>query len=209
MHPSDDEPRSLRRFDPAVRLVHRGTAVLMGTCIVTAAFLYLPPLSIAVGHRYVVKLVHVYAGFALPSPLLLGLRSPAVRADLSRLNRFTPVDRAWLSRTARGARTLRVGKFNAGQKLNGALSAGATLVLLGTGVLMFFTELARLTLRTGATFVHDWTALALGLLVLGHVVKASRDQDASAGMRTGDVPLEWAREHHPAWADKFLEEDIG
>ncbi len=185
-----------------MRRVHRATAVLMGTCMVTAAFLYLPPLSIVLGHRYAVKLVHVYAGFALPVPLLLGLRSPAVRADLGRLNRFTQVDRAWLSRTARRAGTLRLGKFNAGQKLNGALSAGATLVLLGTGILMFFTDLVRLTLRTGATFVHDWTALALGLLVLGHVVKASRDQDASAGMRTGDVPLEWAREHHPAWADE-------
>ena len=185
----------VRRFAPAVRHVHRASAALMGLCVGTAALLYVPSLSVLVGHRYLVEQVHVIAGASLPVPLLLGLRSAAVRADLRRLNRFTRVDWLWLRRV----RDLPVGKFNAGQKLNGALSAGAVLVLLGTGALMYFTDLVRLSLRTGATFVHDWTALALGLLLLGHVLKASRDREASEGMRTGSVPRWWAEEHHPAW----------
>ncbi len=63
-----------------------------------------------------------------------------------------------------------VGKFNAGQKLNAALSAGAIGVLLGTGIVMYFTHLTRLSWRSGATFVHDWFALGLGLLVVGHIM---------------------------------------
>lgn len=187
----------LRRFAPSVRRVHRATGLLMGVCIVTAAFLYIPSFAVLTGNRYLLAQLHVLSGVALPVPLLVGLRSSEVRADLRRLNRFTHGDRLWLLRR----KGLKVGKFNAGQKLNGALSAGAVLVLLGTGVLMYFTHLVRLTLRTGATFVHDWSALALGLLILGHALKASRDPDATNGMKHGDVPVEWAREHHAAWAE--------
>ncbi|MCU1603401.1 MAG: fdnI [Frankiales bacterium] len=195
-------PDPVRRFAPAVRRVHRAMAVLMGSCVVTAAFLYVPGLSVVVGHRYVVATVHEYSGFALPVPLLLGLLSPDYRSDLRRMNRFSPVDRQWLRRSNRRL-GLPVGKFNAGQKLNGALSVGAMGVLLGTGILMFDTHLVRLSLRTGATFVHDWSALALGLLLVGHVLKASRDREAGQGMKTGDVSLAWAKEHHPGWAAEF------
>jgi formate dehydrogenase subunit gamma len=48
--------------------------------------------------------------------------------------------------------------------------------------------------------VHDWFALAVGLLVVGHIVMASKDPQAMAGMRSGRVPLRWARREHGAWA---------
>ena len=73
------------------------------------------------------------------------------------------------------------------------------MVLLGTGTLMFFTGLVRLSWRTGATFVHDWFALGLGLLVLGHIFYAISDPEAREGMRTGRVPRRWAEKEHPAW----------
>ncbi|HEV7205246.1 MAG TPA: cytochrome b/b6 domain-containing protein [Jatrophihabitans sp.] len=195
--------RTLPRFARAERLVHRTVAGLTGICIVTAAILYLGPLALLVGHRRVVVLVHVTAGLALPVPLLLGLGSRAFRADLGRLNRFTPSDWRWLRSKTRRDGTIRVGKFNAGQKLNGALSAGSVLVLFGTGLLMYFPSLARLAWRTGATFVHDWFALAFGLLVLGHIAFALKDVEARRGMRTGSVSAEWAREEHAAWADEL------
>jgi formate dehydrogenase subunit gamma len=42
------------------------------------------------------------------------------------------------------------------RKLNASLSAGAILVLLGSGLIMNFPDLTQLSWRTGATFVHDW-----------------------------------------------------
>jgi formate dehydrogenase subunit gamma len=188
------------RFHRSQRLVHRSVAVLTGVCIATAAVLYNGSLASAFGHRRLIQLAHVGAGIALPVPILLGLLSPAFRADLRRLNRFTRADRLWLRSRRRRDGTIRVGKFNAGQKLNAALSAGSILVLLGTGILMNFTGLVRLDWRTGATFVHDWFALGLGLLVLGHLWFAAKDPLARTGMRTGQVPAEWARAEHPAWA---------
>jgi formate dehydrogenase subunit gamma len=189
------------RFSVAERLVHRTTAVLMTVCIVTAAILYNGSIAIHVGHRHAVELVHVYCGFALPVPMVLGLVSFAYRADLRRLGRFTRSDRRWLRSRTRRDGTIRVGKFNAGQKLNSSLTSGSVLVLLGTGVLMYFVDLSPLTWRSGATFVHDWFALGLGLLVLGHVTFAIKDPEARRGMRHGSVARSWARREHPAWLE--------
>jgi formate dehydrogenase subunit gamma len=200
--PDTSTSRDLHRFARVERIVHRTTAVLMTVCIATAAVLYNGQLAVWFGHRRVIELIHVYAGFALPAPMILGLASAAYRADLRRLNRFGPADWRWLRSRKRRDGTIRVAKFNAGQKTNAALSAGAILVLLGTGILMYFPDLARLTWRTGATFVHDWFALALGLLVVGHIFFALSDPEARRGMRTGWVNSAWARREHAAWADE-------
>jgi formate dehydrogenase subunit gamma len=196
---SESISASVPRFSRAERVVHRATAILMTTCILTAAVLYNGSIAVPVGHRHLVELIHVYSGFALPVPMLLGILSFAYRADLRRLGRFTPADRRWLRARNRRDGTIIVGKFNAGQKLNASLACGSILVLLGTGVLMYFVGLAPLPWRSGATFVHDWFSLALGLLVVGHVVFALKDPEARRGMRTGSVSRWWARAEHAGW----------
>ena len=144
--PADTEEASMLvgRFSRAERLVHRAVAVLMLSCIATAAILYNGFLSAPVGHRRMVKLIHVFSGYALPIPILLGLVSTAYRADLRRVNRFSPADRRWLRSRNRRDATIPVGKFNAGQKLDAALSGGAIVVLLATGTLMYVPDVARL-----------------------------------------------------------------
>lgn len=190
------------RFSAAERAVHWAVAVLIAACILTALVLYNGSLALLVGHRHAVVLVHVWSGFALPVPMLLGALSAAYRLDVRRLNRFTDADWAWLHSSDRRSGRIRVGKFNAGQKLNASLTAAATMVLLGTGTVMWFTGLVRLSWRTGATLVHDWTALALGLLVLGHLAYALRDGEALRGMWSGRVSVHWASREHAAWADE-------
>ncbi len=199
---SDVASASVARFSRGERWVHRSFGLLMGICLLTAFSLYYGPVSIAIGHRHTVELVHVWAGYALPVPLLLGLLAPAYRSDLGVLNRFSREDWRWLRSKSRRDGSFAVGKFNAGQKLNANLVAGSVVVLLGTGTLMFFTGLARLSWRTGATFVHDWFALGLGLLVLGHLWFAIADPFAREGMRTGRVSRRWAEKEHPAWLDE-------
>jgi formate dehydrogenase subunit gamma len=197
----------LPRFSPAARWVHRATAVLGGICLATAAVLYLEPLAELVGRRGLVVDLHVWAGLGLPVPALLGLVSRSVRLDYRRLNRWSPVDREWLRRRDRRRAGLPVGKFNAGQKLNASLSTGGGLVLLGTGIVLEYGRRWPLDLRIGATFVHDWTAAAVLLLLAGHVWLASKDEDARRGMRTGWVPSGWALREHPAWHDQVMDPD--
>lgn len=195
----------MHRFARPVRLVHRATAALMLLCVASAACLYVPQLAELVGRRHLVVTVHEWSGLLIPVPLLAGLAARSLRADLRRLNRFGPHDRRWLRAALRrdrrpGARP--AGKFNAGQKLYAAWIAGAVLVMAGTGLLMWFTGFAPLVWRTAATFVHDWLALAAGLVLAGHIAMAYADPEARRGMRSGSVSGEWARREHPLWAPR-------
>lgn len=203
--------RMIERFTRAERSVHRTTAALMLVLIATGAVLYLPSLSVRIGHRPAVALIHLYCGFALPIPMAAGLFSRAYRADVRRLNRHTDTDREWLrNRAWRRERArelaLPVGKFNAGQKLNAAFQCGAILVMAGTGTLMWFPHLVGVSARTGATFVHDWLALAIGFVILGHVWFALNDRQARVGMRTGWVTRGWVEREHRGWAAELAAE---
>ena len=195
-----EKGQTVARFSLSSRWVHGLTAAFMITCILTAAILYNGSLAVLVGHRYVVEQLHVFSGFALPVPLVVGAVSRSYRDDTRRLNRFTRRDWAWLRSRNRRDGSIEVGKFNAGQKLNASLSAGSIGALLLSGCVMYFTRLTPLPWRSGATFVHDWFALAVGLLVVGHLVMATKDPHAMTGIRTGRVPLRWARREHAAWA---------
>ncbi|MEC3952443.1 cytochrome b/b6 domain-containing protein [Nocardia sp. CDC153] len=173
------EPR-VRRFTTGERLVHAATGVLMLLCVTAAACLYFAPLAQLVGRRDTVVTIHEWSGLLLPTPLLLGLFSPAFRADLRRLNRPA-------------------GKFNVGQKLYAGWIAGAVLVMIGTGLLMWFTHLLPSISRTSAIFVHDVLAWAIAVVLAGHIRKAFQDPEARRGMRTGFVSRAWAAREHPLW----------
>jgi formate dehydrogenase subunit gamma len=179
----------------------------MLTCLATAAVLYVPAFAETIGRRHLVRLVHIYAGFGLPVPALLGWVSRAFRDDLRRLNRFSPADWTWLRgkdrRATIGGRGIHpVGKFNAGQKLNAAFAGGAILVMLGTGVILTFPHPWPDSIRGGATFVHDWLFLAIFVVVAGHLWYALRDRGSLGGMFLGHVSEDWAARNHPTWLDE-------
>ncbi|MGW7381433.1 cytochrome b/b6 domain-containing protein [Streptomyces sp. NPDC054794] len=190
------------RFSIAERTVHQTTALLMLLCVTTAACLYFAPLTQLIGRRHLLATIHVWSGITLPLPSLLGLFSAAFRADLRRLNRFAPYDRQWLSdalrrRTAPEARP--AGKFNAGQKLYAGSLAGAVLVMLFTGLLMWCVGLLPFISRTSAIFVHDLVAWAIAIALIAHLRKALADPEALLAMRSGHVSRTWAERHHKHW----------
>jgi formate dehydrogenase subunit gamma len=206
--PTPHQVQEMRRFTTAERWVHRTTSTLMMTAIISALCLYLPELAEIVGRRRLLVIIHEWSGILLPLPLALGLFFKGVRADMRSLNRFGPQDKGWVWRAMRhGSGTAGpAGKFNAGQKLYAALIAGLVVVMVGTGLMMWFTQLAPLNLRTGASYVHDWLALVIGVLVLGHIRMAMKDPESRHGMRTGRVARSWARREHPLW-EKAERED--
>ncbi|MCL2554760.1 MAG: cytochrome b/b6 domain-containing protein [Actinomycetia bacterium] len=191
----------VRRFTRAETWVHRTLNCLMAVCVASAAVLYLPPLAELVGRRRLVVTVHEWSGIMLPVPVLAGLVSRAFRADAGRLGRFFPHDWRWLRAlvSTRRRQPSLAGKFNAGQKLLAAFIVGAVLVMIGTGLLMWFPRLSPLVWRTGATFVHDWLALLVGVVITGHVWLAAQDPEARRGLRTGRVSAWWARREHTLW----------
>lgn len=192
--------RRIPRFDRVERLVHWCNATLFLVLLATGASLYFAQLSTIVGHRHTVKTIHVYAGLLLPVPLLLGLALPAgrhFRRDVSRINRWTDDDRRWWSRKTRPS--VQLGKFNPGQKLNAIFVAAAVVLMLMTGSIMRWFEPFPDSLRTGATFVHDWTFITLLVVIVGHITFAFSDGDSLRSMIRGWVPEQWARRERPRW----------
>ncbi len=192
---------SVVRFDRAERWLHWSNAVLFLVLLATGMILYIGPLSALVGRRVLLKDIHVIAGVLLPVPLLLAYAGPwrrGVRRDVRRLARWSPDDRRWLRSFGRRGRA-GMGKFNAGQKLNAIFVVGCIPLMLATGVIMRWFGPFPLDWRTGATFVHDWLALALLAVIVGHIGKALADPVALRAMRRGSVPAAHAEERHPRW----------
>ena len=140
----------LARFDGVERALHWVNAALFFVVLFTAGALYVGPLSTIVG-------------LLLPVPFILARIGPwsrCLRRDIRALNRWDGDDRRWFRSLGRD-RGVRLGKFNPGQKLNAAFVAGAVPVMLATGSIMKWFGPFSDSWRTGATFVHDWIAIAL------------------------------------------------
>lgn len=195
--PSEPAP-TITRFAVAVRAIHWFNALAFAVLAFTGAVMYGAPGTRWVGHRDVVRDVHLWVGLAMFVPLAAAFAaSPTFRDDVRRLARWSREDRRWWFRSQR-ART-RIGKFNAGQKANASFTLAALLTLLGTGAIMKWYRPFGDDWRTGATFVHDWTSLALGLAVVGHILMALRDPAALHGMTHGTVDAGWAERERPRW----------
>jgi len=194
------------RFDRAERWLHWVNAALVLVLIATGSIMYIGALSGLIGRRVLVETIHLWTGLALPVPFALTLAgrwNRGLRRDARRLGRFLTDDWLWLRRRHRHSGVLRLGKFNAGQKVNAILVAGTLPVLFGTGVLLEWNDWLSDPLRTGATFVHDWGYVGLSLLVFGHILKALADPVSMQSMRRGTVPRRWALEEHPRWHDEL------
>ena len=189
------------RFTRAQRWLHWSNATLFLVLLATGMTLYIPALSTLVGRRVLVKDIHVYSGLLLPVPLLLayaGRWRGAVRHDFRRLARWSTDDRRWLRSLGRRGQE-RMGKFNAGQKLNAIFVAGCIPLMLATGGIMRWFDPFPLAWRTGATFVHDWLALTLLVVTIGHIGKALAEPVSLRAMARGTVPARYAERHHPRW----------
>lgn len=198
-------PARLDRFDVNERVLHWLNAVLFAVLMATAAVLYVDPISALVGRRATIRQIHVVSGLALPVPLAVALLGPwrrPLRADVAVLARWDGTDRRWLRSFGR-RRGARYAKFHPGQKLNAAFTLGFIAVLLGTGAIMRWFGPFPLAWRTGATFVHDWTAFTALVVIAGHIRMALSDRDALWSMVRGWVPEEWARRHRPDWFEQL------
>jgi formate dehydrogenase subunit gamma len=192
--------RRFSRTERAVHWIHAGAFfVLLGSGLV----LYVPSLSRLVARRPLVKDVHVYTAVAWLVALALvvalgdrrGLRRTARDLDL-----FDDDDRLWL----RGARRPQ-GRFNAGQKLNAALTAAFAVLFAVSGFLLWLGE-RDTTFRFASTILlHDGLMYVSLVLVAGHLYLAliyPATRHALRGMTLGSVRRDWAAQHHAKWIDR-------
>ncbi|MGO9854313.1 MAG: cytochrome b/b6 domain-containing protein [Acidimicrobiales bacterium] len=189
------------RFDAVQRTAHWLNAVLFGILMVTALPLYFGSIGGVVVPRALVAEIHLWAGIALPVPLLisiLGSWGAQFRRDLRRINRWTRDEVTWLKALGRRAPQV-VDKFNPGQKLNAIFTGAAIVVMLATGAILKWFRFFPVDWRTGATFVHDVFAFAIFIVVAGHVLFALAHPDSLRSMIRGWVTQTWAARHAPGW----------
>jgi formate dehydrogenase subunit gamma len=206
MATADRDRGLVRRFSRAECALHWVLALGFLALLASGLVLYLPQLSVLVARRPLVKTLHLYTGIAwlvsLALVLVLGRRS--LIATLRELDRFDEHDLAWL----RG-RPSSPGRFNAGQKLNAALTAAFTLLFAVSGFLLWYGERDSRFRFASTILLHDGLMYVSLLLLVGHLYLAllrPATRHSLRGITTGYVRLDWARGRHPRWV-KGLELD--
>lgn len=199
----------IMRFDRVQRTAHWANATLFGALMFTAIPLYFGSFFGVVLPRHLIEQIHLWCGLSLPIPLLISLLGPwgrLMRRDLRRVNRWTPQEIRWL-RTG-GRTSLDADKFNPGQKLNAIFIGAAILVMLVTGSMLQWFRFFSVSLRQGATFVHDAFAFAIFAVVIGHIFMAITHRDALRSIFTGWVSEQWAATHAPRWIKEYRDTHV-
>jgi formate dehydrogenase subunit gamma len=157
------------------------------------------------GTRTLVRVHETIAAVWLLAPplVLLSGQTRSALADLTLPFRLTRDDLRWLALQPLAvlgrAELPPAGKLNGGQKMNGLLAAALALGLAATGIWLWR--------RPGALvpwFAHLLLFLAWLPAFAGHFYLAVLNpgtRHALRAMLQGDVDLDWARHHHPLWAE--------
>lgn len=204
------------RFEWPTRLAHWVLAGPFVVLLLSGLTNYFPTLKATqLGGERLFALLHVVTGFGALAAIFVivlpMLARRSARADLEAMAAVGVDDYLWFQHgvlTATGQRSVAppVGKFNAGQKVNAALSFGATALLMGTGVILginFFSKRFFSAEFVESLFpVHTWVALLFIPVLLGHLYLAivhPSTREALRGITGGRVRRAWASHHHPAW----------
>ncbi len=212
-------PEFLERFGPSTRALHWLIAIPVLLLMLTGLTNFWPEAkALHLGGARLLAWLHVLLGLGfvvalVPGALTLFSRRPA-RRDARDLFVVRLDDYLWLQHRAlrvAGLRSIgpRVGKFNAGQKINAALSTVAVLLLLGTGVALGVNFWSKEVIDADLVAVvfrwHTVLSLLLLPLILGHLYMAVLNPETRESMRgitRGRVRRSWAERHHGAWAQR-------
>jgi formate dehydrogenase subunit gamma len=193
--------RYVHRFSRTERLLHWANAIGFFFLLASGLALYLPSVEVWLGRRPLVQDVHFYAGLGWIAVLglicLVGDRRGLVRTA-RQLDGFDRDDLRWLA----GRRPAPQGRFNAGQKINAAITAGLTLLFLCSGVLLWLGERDTRFRFASTVILHDGLMYISLALLVGHLYLAlihPATRHALRGITVGTVSEEWATHHHPKW----------
>jgi formate dehydrogenase subunit gamma len=194
------EPVYVARFTVTERAIHWIHAAAFFVLLATGLVLYVPRLSEAVGRRPEVKAIHIYTAIAwlvaIALVVVLGDRR-ALRATARELDLFDEDDRLWLRRIPRPQ-----GRFNAGQKVNAALTVAFAFLFGVSGVLLWAGERNHAFQFASTLLLHDGLMYVSLVLLVGHLYLAliyPATRHSLRGITRGDVRSDWARKHHAKW----------
>lgn len=199
--------QSVLRFTRTERAVHWVHAVTFLTLLLTGFILSISTLEGIVGHRALLRELHLASAFFFvfgPGLLTRAGNRAAMKDDARAIDRWSGDDVRWLRHPSVNPtqRTPPQGKFNAGQKLNGIFTVYATFAFGLTGVILWQNRRFPYPVVTQANTIHTALAYIALAIFLGHLYLAvihPATRHALRGMLGGRVRADWAQHHHRAW----------
>jgi formate dehydrogenase subunit gamma len=143
------------------------------------------------------KYVHNFVSFAFVAGLVL-IIGLFIKDNIPR-----KVDIDWLKQGGGFIKSKHApaGRFNAGEKLVFWFALGAGVAVIASGYLLLFpfyvTNIAGMQI---AQVIHAVVAVLFVAVILGHIYIGTLGMEgAFEAMGTGEVDLNWAKEHHDQW----------
>src|ERR1700761_4203030 len=151
----------------------------------------------------IAKYLHNFASFGFVAGLLL------ITVIFFRDNLFASVDIEWVKQGGGFIKSKHApaGRFNLGEKMVYWLSLAAGTAVSASGFVLLFpfygTNIADMQLAQAA---HAIIAILFIALILAHIYIGTLGMEgAFEAMGTGEVDLNWAKEHHDRWLAEKLE----
>jgi formate dehydrogenase subunit gamma len=202
--------QKVRRFTPFERFSHWLTAVsfvvlgLTGLNITFGKILLMPVIGpeAFTSLSEVAKYTHNFIGFVFTIGLVL------IVAIWIKDNIPSKVDIDWVKQGGGFIKSKHApaGRFNAGEKLVFWFALGAGAAVVASGFMLLFpfyvTNIAGMQI---SQVVHAVVAVLFVAVILAHIYIGTLGMEgAFEAMGTGEVDLNWAREHHDQWLRDLL-----
>jgi formate dehydrogenase subunit gamma len=195
----------IERYPLRDRLVHAVAGLSYVYLLLTGLAFWTPALywiAIVLGGGYLSRLLHPWIGLVFAAAVVV------MGAVWHRDMRVTDVDRTWRRAMRAYIRNEDVsvpgaGRFNYGQKMLFWVMAAGGVVLLASGLVMWFVASIPaevLALRAVATLLHAIAALVtIGAFIVHVYMGVAVVPGGLSAIVRGTVTEDWARHHHPLW----------
>ena len=198
-----EHPVPIVRYAFGERLIHAVTGLSYVYLLLTGLAFWTPALywiAIMLGGGFLARAMHPWVGVVFAAAVTW------MFLTWSLVMRITDEDRAWRKSMAHYIKNedQRMpplsGRFNYGQKMLFWVMLWAGLVLLGSGLVMWFVPVGSMPLRSVAPLVHAIAALVtIGAFIVHVYMGIAVVPGGLHAIVHGDVSEAWARHHHPAW----------
>ena len=198
------------RYTLKERLVHWVAAASYLYLLATGLAFWSPWmfwLAAVLGGGQVSRMLHPWAGLIFVASVIY------MYAMWSRQMRFQAVDRAWWKSLHhyiknQDEKMPPAGRYNAGQKMLFWSFFWAGLVLLLTGVVLWFTDSLPWSLRWlryAAVILHPLAALVtIGNFMIHIYMGVFAERGAFGSVIRGDVSMAFAKRYHPGWYEEIV-----
>jgi formate dehydrogenase subunit gamma len=202
------------RFTRTERAVHWTQATTFLLLLISGFALSLPQFEAAIGHRELLREIHLTGAFFFffgPAIIALSADRRSMGQDVDSVDTWDADDLRWLIPgpilRAFGVGSPPQGRFNAGQKLNAIFVVWCTLVFTVTGLILWQNRRFSIDLVSRANDIHTALAYIALLAFLGHLMLATvypKTRPAFRAIVQGWVRRDWAEHHHAKWVRALM-----